>query len=118
MNPDPDKPSSHIKQIRSDVCRSMTLDLNLLREFIHVTEVGSLPEAAADLGHTPVILGNRMAMLEEALGGRLLTSGPEGVRPTPRAGRSLPYLRLALSIVDAFRNRPATDPAGSVGNGS
>jgi hypothetical protein len=100
---------AHTEQTRRDILRGTALDLNLLREFVHLTDTGSLSQSATHLGYTPAALTHRVTALEQALGARLLIHGPRGVRPTARGARLLPYLRITLITIDILRQRPSTD---------
>jgi hypothetical protein len=95
------------QQLRRDVCRAATVDFNLLRAFVRVVDVGSLPEAAADLGYSAPALGQRMKALEQQLGYRLLVHGPAGVRATLRGSQFLPYVKVMLGTVEALRQQGA-----------
>jgi hypothetical protein len=106
----------YAEQIRCDMRRCLAQDLNLLREFVHLADVGSLPAAATDLGYVPADLERRMAAMEHHLGACVITFEAQAVRPTDCGNRLLPYLRAALATVDALRGWPAPDPPSVAGH--
>jgi diguanylate cyclase (GGDEF)-like protein len=101
---DPHDPHDHTEQIRQDITRAITLDVNMLREFLYLTEVRSLPRAAKKFRYTTTAFTHRMNTLERALDARLLTHGPDRVHPTPRGARFLPYLHLVLTTISTLRS--------------
>jgi DNA-binding transcriptional LysR family regulator len=103
-SPAPDRPVS-AGQVRRDVLRSISLDLNLLRVFIRVIDTGSPSAAAASLGCTPSDVHRRLTDFERELGASLLTHAPGGACPTTCGSTLLPYLRVVLATVDAIRRQ-------------
>jgi diguanylate cyclase (GGDEF)-like protein len=103
MNIDSQDLIAYDEQVRRDIRRSITLDLNLLRAFVHLADVRSLATAADDLRCTVTDLNHRMATLDRALGARLLVRRGRGIFPTPRGSRLLPFVRVVLTTVDALR---------------
>jgi diguanylate cyclase (GGDEF)-like protein len=106
---DPQDAITHAQQIRRDIRRSVTLDINLLRAFVGIADVGCLRTAATALGYTPTHLTHRMDTFQEALDARLLTHAHSGTCLTARGARFLPYARIALDTLDALRNLPTHD---------
>ncbi len=111
-DPVPDQPGS-APQVRWDVLRCISMDLNQIGVFIRVVDIGSVSGAAASLGCTPSDVSRRLRSFERELGASLLTHRPGEVRPTARGGALLPYLRVVLATVDALRHpRPPERPSG------
>jgi DNA-binding transcriptional LysR family regulator len=108
---EPTEPLSPAEQILRDIHTATTMDLNILRAFVHLADVGSPAAVARAIGWTRATLTHRMALLEDRLGGRLLTTGPEGTCLTTRGARFLPYVRVLLCTVEALRN-PLTPGPG------
>jgi DNA-binding transcriptional LysR family regulator len=107
---EPDEPVS-ADQVRRDVRRSVSMDLDLLRVFIRVADAESLSVVADGLGCAPSDIRRRMAVLERRLGARLLVYGPRRTLPTTRGSTLLPYLRVVLATVDALRpQKPPESP--------
>jgi Bacterial regulatory helix-turn-helix protein, lysR family len=96
-------------QIRRDIQAATTMDLNVLRAFVHLADIGSLPEVAFSVGWTRAALAHQMTLLEDRLGGRILTNGSKGTELTPRGARFLPYVRVLLEVVEVLRSPPVPD---------
>src|ERR1041385_2640809 len=85
--------------------RARVLDWDDFRYFLAIARAGTLAGAARDLGveHPPV--GRRLAALEQGLGTRLFTRGPDGFTLT-RAGREiLPLAEEIATRVDGIVRR-------------
>jgi DNA-binding transcriptional LysR family regulator len=86
-----------------------SLDLSLLRAFVHVSEVGSITEAAPGLGYSQPGLSQRIQGLERRLGCRLFDRGPQGVTLTAQGTTLLPYARVILGVAETMREELARD---------
>ena len=62
--------------------------------------VGSLKEAADQLGITPAAVGQRIRSLEDYLGNDLLMRGRSGLQPTKDLNRALVDLKAAFAALD------------------
>jgi DNA-binding transcriptional LysR family regulator len=78
------------------------VDVALLRAFVHVSEIGSISEAAPALGYSQPGLSQRIQVLERRLGCRLFERGPHGVALTPQGEAVLPYARIMMTVADAL----------------
>ena len=85
------------------------MDLALLRAFVHVSEVGSITEAAPGLGYSQPGLSQRIQGLERRLGCRLFDRGPHGVTLTAQGTTLLPYARIILGVAETMREELARD---------
>ncbi len=90
------------------ISRPKTLDLALVRAFVHTTDTGSITAAAPDLGYTQPGLSQRIQTLERILGHRLLVRTAEGVHPTPAGRTALPHARTLLTIAETLHHDLAT----------
>ena len=79
------------------------MDVALLRAFVHVSEIGSISEAAPALGYSQPGLSQRIQVLERGLGCRLFDRGPSGVQLTDRGAAVLPYARIMIGVAEALR---------------
>src|ERR1700674_3852065 len=70
--------------------------LRQLEYLVTVTELGSFTAAAAVLHVSQPALSHQIAVLERAVGGRLLDRLPRSVRLTPAGRALLPHARAAL----------------------
>ncbi|SCW39296.1 LysR family transcriptional regulator, nitrogen assimilation regulatory protein [Sphingobium faniae] len=78
----------------------MSLDVRILRYFVHVAELGSLTLAARALNIAQPALSQRMASLEDHLGAQLLLRSSRGVELTEEGRRLLDHARY---ILERFR---------------
>ena len=85
------------------------MDVALLRAFVHVSEIGSISEAAPLLGYSQPGLSQRIQVLERRLGCRLFERGPTGVQLTDRGTAVLPYARIMIGVADALREEVRRD---------
>jgi molybdenum-dependent DNA-binding transcriptional regulator ModE len=88
--------------------RPKTLDLALVRAFVHTTDTGSITAAAPGLGYTQPGLSQRIQALERILGHRLLVRGPNGVHPTPAGRTALLHARTLLATAETLHHDLAT----------
>jgi DNA-binding transcriptional LysR family regulator len=87
------------------------LDLNLLVALDALLAERSVTRAAARVGLGQSAMSHNLARLRALLGDELLTRGPEGMRPTPRALALAKPVRTALTQVQALLSRgEAFDP--------
>lgn len=75
-------------------------DLDLLRSFTVVMELGSLSEAAPHLCRSQSALSEQLRKLEAFTGVTLLERGKKGVRPTPAGARLMVRARELLALSD------------------
>jgi LysR family transcriptional regulator, mexEF-oprN operon transcriptional activator len=88
------------------------LDLNLLVAFDALLTERSVTRAAARIGLGQSAMSHNLGRLRALFGDELLTRGPEGMRPTPRALALLDPVRVTLSQIQAaVLQREAFDPA-------
>src|SRR5271170_4127872 len=88
------------------------LDLNLLVAFDALLTERSVTRAAARVGLGQSAMSHNLARLRVLLGDEILTRGPEGMRPTPRALALVTPVRQALADIQALVARPGDfDPA-------
>jgi DNA-binding transcriptional LysR family regulator len=85
------------------------MDLALLRAFEHVSEVGSITEAAPGLGYSQPGLSQRIQGLERRLGCQLFDRGPQGVTLTAHGVAVLPYARMILGIAEVMYHEATRD---------
>ena len=77
------------------------MDLDLVRTFVSVADLGQFQEAAAELGITQQAVSKRIAALERALGVRLFVrAAARGVRLTVDGQAFLPHARDLLAVKD------------------
>lgn len=76
------------------------LDLKTLRLFAAICEEGTLNGAARRGAIAPSAVSKRLAELELALGCRLLTREPKGMRPTPAGETLLHHTRRMLASAE------------------
>jgi LysR family transcriptional regulator, nitrogen assimilation regulatory protein len=94
--------------------RPNTLDLAMVRAFVHTCDTGSITRAAPELGYSQPGLSQRLQTLERVLGVRLLVREPGGVHPTEAGAAVLPHARSLLATADTMRQeatRASTPPA-------
>jgi DNA-binding transcriptional LysR family regulator len=73
-----------------------SIDLNLLRVFDALIEERSVTRAGERLGLTQSAISHALSRLRYVLDDELFVRGPEGMRPTRRAGEIAPRLRQGL----------------------
>ncbi len=89
-----------------------TLDLNLLVVFDAVAQARSATRAAAKLNMTQPAISHALARLRAALRDELFVRTPDGMEPTPFAGRLAGPVRAALDgLGAALDGAAAFDPA-------
>ena len=76
------------------------LDLNLLVAFDALMAERSVTRAAGRIGLRQSAMSHNLARLRLLFGDELLTRGPEGMRPTPRASALIEPVRAALSQIE------------------
>src|SRR6266702_8450387 len=76
------------------------LDLDTLRAFSIVHEVGGLTQAADRLGRTPSAISLQMKRLQDDLGTRLFRKRGRGLALTEAGEVSLTYARRILALHD------------------
>src|SRR5689334_9438196 len=87
------------------------LDLNLLVALDALLTERGVTRAAARLGLGQSAMSHNLARLRALFGDELLTRGPEGMRPTPRALALVEPVRTVLSQIQALVSRDeAFDP--------
>ncbi len=87
------------------------LDLNLLVALDALLAERSVTRAAARVGLGQSAMSHNLSRLRALFGDELLTRGPEGMRPTPRALALSDPVRVALSQIQALVSRgEAFDP--------
>lgn len=90
------------------------LDLNLLVAFDALMTERSVTRAAARVGLGQSAMSHALARLRTMFGDELLTRGPDGMRPTPRATALILPVRGALAqIAELTLRDDAFDPATS-----
>ena len=92
----------------------MSLDSDLLRTFVAVSDSGSFTRAGEVVGRTQSAISLQMKRLEELAGGALFERGSRGVAPTRLGQDLLTNARRVLSLLDetslALRAPPLTGP--------
>ncbi len=87
------------------------LDLNLLVAFDALLSERSVTRAAALIGIGQSAMSHNLSRLRALFDDELLTRGPDGMRPTPRAMGLIDPVRVALSQIEALVTREkAFDP--------
>ena len=91
----------------------MDQDLNDLRVFATVAQLGGFREAARIMGRSASSLSDAMRRLEASMGVRLLNRTTRSVVPTEagrdllaRLGPALQEIQLAMDVVNAHRDQP------------
>ncbi len=74
--------------------------LRALQALEAAMRLGSLRDAAEEIGVTPAAVGQRIKALEDYLGVDLMARGRSGLRPTPELGEALPHLGEAFRALD------------------
>lgn len=92
-------------------------DLNELRVFVRVAEVGNFAEAARHLGMSTSSASKAVRRLEEKLGARLLSRTTRAVAQTPEGAQVLSGARRILEEAEALRDAltdRAEEPRGKI----
>ncbi len=98
--------------MRIDHVHLARLDLNLLVALDALLMERSVTRAAARIGISQSAMSHALARLRVAFSDELLTRGPDGMRPTPRALALLEPLQAALAQLQQITAAPAAfDPA-------
>jgi LysR family transcriptional regulator, mexEF-oprN operon transcriptional activator len=84
------------------------VDLNLLVALDALLTERSVTRAAARVGLRQSAMSHNLARLRALFGDELLTRGPEGMRPTPRALALIDPVRIALAQIADLVSRDAT----------
>jgi DNA-binding transcriptional LysR family regulator len=84
------------------------VDLNLLVALDALLTERSVTRAAARVGLRQSAMSHNLARLRTLFGDELLTRGPEGMRPTPRALALIDPVRIALAQIADLVSRDAT----------
>ena len=84
------------------------VDLNLLVAFDALLTERSVTRAAARVGLGQSAMSHNLARLRTLFGDELLTRGPEGMRPTPRAVALVDPVRITLAQISALVSRAET----------
>jgi DNA-binding transcriptional LysR family regulator len=84
-----------------------TLDLDLLRSFVAIVELGGFTRAGERLGRTQSTISLQMKRLEDGLGKRLLERDGRSVAVTPEGERLLGYARRILALTEEAREAVA-----------
>jgi DNA-binding transcriptional LysR family regulator len=82
-------------------------DWNDLRYLLAISRAGTLAGAARELGVEHTTVGRRLTALEQALGARLFTRGPDGLVATREAEDVLPLAREIADRIDSIERRLA-----------
>ena len=77
------------------------MDWDDLRIFLAVARAESLSAAGRSLKIDPATVGRRIARLEQAMGARLFTKGPQGYALTPEGERLLTHAIRAETAMEA-----------------
>src|SRR5215211_1855485 len=101
--------SSFVQQIGSmmaiDHVNLSRVDLNLLVALDALLTERSVTRAAARVGLGQSAMSHNLARLRALFGDEILTRGPEGMRPTPRALALVEPVRTVLSQIEALVSR-------------
>lgn len=88
------------------------VDLNLLVALDALLAERSVTKAAGRIGIGQSAMSHNLARLRELFGDELLTRGPHGMQPTPRALALVDPVRIALAQIETLVSRAQTfDPA-------
>jgi len=98
--------------MRIDHVHLSRLDLNLLVALDALLTERSVTRAAGRIGISQSAMSHALARLRTAFSDELLTRGPDGMRPTPRALALIGPVQAALSQIQEITTSPAAfDPA-------
>lgn len=87
----------------------MNLDIDLLRTFVTIADIGNFTRAAERLGRTQSTISLQLKRLEDELGHRLFERNARNVRLTSDGELLLTYARTILRINDEAVSR-ITEP--------
>jgi LysR family transcriptional regulator, mexEF-oprN operon transcriptional activator len=88
------------------------VDLNLLVALDALLAERSVTKAAARIGIGQSAMSHNLARLRELFGDELMTRGPRGMQPTPRAMALVDPVRIALAQIETLVSRQQVfDPA-------
>lgn len=91
-----------------------TLESELLRTFLAVSDSGSVTRAGDRLGRTQSAISMQVRRLEDQLGEPLFVRGPRGVELTVKGEQLLPYARRIAGLMEetaaAMRSKPLDGP--------
>ena len=94
-----------------DTVNLARIDLNLLVHLDALLKERSVTRAAARVGIGQSAMSHNLARLRDLFSDELLTRGPEGLRPTPRALALVEPVRIALAQIQVLVSRDdAFDP--------
>jgi DNA-binding transcriptional LysR family regulator len=94
-----------------DAVNLSRVDLNLLVHLDALLAERSVTRAAARVGLSQSAMSHNLARLRDLFSDELLTRGPEGLRPTPRALALVEPVRIALAQIQVLVSRDeAFDP--------
>ncbi|OZI27195.1 LysR family transcriptional regulator [Bordetella genomosp. 7] len=85
------------------------MDIRYLNHFLKVVQLGSMSEAARQLGLSPAAIAQQMRALEKELGMSLLVRQGRSVRPTAAGQRLAERGPALVQDADALRDWVATD---------
>lgn len=77
-----------------------SLNLDAVRAFIHIVDLGSFTRAAESLGTTQSTMSLKLKRLEEAIGCRLVSRTPRSLQLTPKGAVFLERARELLEAHD------------------
>src|SRR3546814_444671 len=86
------------------------IDLNLLRVFDTLFELGNVTKAGARLGLTQSAVSHALGRLRQSIGDPLFVRAPGGLQPTARAIEIAPGVRVGLSQLRTALSPSAFDP--------
>ncbi|SFL16784.1 LysR family transcriptional regulator [Methylorubrum salsuginis] len=100
--------------MRIDHVHLARLDLNLLVALDALLTERSVTRAAARIGISQSAMSHALGRLRTTFADELLTRGPDGMRPTPRALALIEPMRAALAQIQQITAPPAAfDPASA-----
>ena len=88
--------------MRIDHANLGKLDLNLLVALDALLEEASVTRAAARVGIGQSAMSHALGRLRKTFGDEILTRGPDGMRPTPRALALMEPVRAALNQIETI----------------
>jgi DNA-binding transcriptional LysR family regulator len=91
------------------------LDWGDLAYLLVVARAGSLAAAARELGVEHSTVGRRLGAVEAALGARMFTRGPDGLRPTPACTAILPALEEMAAQASSIARQVSAQDARAEG---
>ncbi|RMI13880.1 helix-turn-helix domain-containing protein [Cellulomonas triticagri] len=90
------------------------MNLNGLRAFVAVGELGSIRDAAVELGYSESAVSRHLTAFERSVGGAVFERERAGMRLTDRGEAILPLAHEALGTVAAIVGDPGTARPGHV----